>query len=417
MHTNRPELTFETAMVISLGGSGENGRNCFCFQTKNGKVLLDCGVKRELDKPEEVYPELSEGLVRELDAVLLTHCHEDHSAALPLLYALGYRGKVYASQETIDATPAMIRKWMRYVRERGGMLPYDERHVQAIRFEALHRGRNEVGRFTVLAGRSGHTVGSLWYAIGWEHMGLWPLFYSGDMCLCSATLAADPPPRCMAAVLNSAYAARVLDQEAQYKALRGLAEKTVQQNGHLLLPVPAQGRGCDMLLDLTHNLGDIPIWAEESIVTNCLALLENKSWIHGGLTEARALSRVRCIRTEQERKAACDAPHGVYLTTDGMLTTSEGLYYLKRFAHQRENSLVISGHAAHGTPAALAADMDWRKENDVQMQWYRNVIKVHLDFEDVLHMCAQLGTKQIMLFHAPLEECVGLQEAIRTMNV
>lgn len=126
---------------------------------------------------------------------------------------------------------------------------------------------------------------------------------------------------------------------------------------------------------------------------------------------------MRCIRTEQERKAACDAPHGVYLTTDGMLTTSEGLYYLKRFAHQRENSLVISGHAAHGTPAALAADMDWRKENDVQMQWYRNVIKVHLDFEDVLHMCAQLGTKQIMLFHAPLEECVGLQEAIRTMNV
>ena len=407
-----PVLHFEQGTVVSLGGSGENGRNCFLYRAPRGTLLLDCGVKRELNNPAGIYPALDADVVSEIDGVLLTHCHEDHSVALPLLYALGYTGCIYASPETIAATPKMIRKWMAYCSAHDVPLPFDEGHVQAIRFVPLLRGMNQVMAFQVLAGRSGHTAGSFWYAVGWENQAIWPLFYSGDMCLCSATLAVDMPPRCQAAVLNCAYASSALNQAEQYAALHQIARDTLAQGGHLLLPVPAQGRGCDMLLDLARCLPDAPIYAEESILHSCKALMLQHDWIRTDMADEACLAGVRPISTSAQRNEACQAPCGIYFTTDGMLTTSEGQEYLAHFLHDAANAVVISGHAAAGTPAAQLLDSDWREKHNALIQAYRSVIKVHLDDADALDMCRHLGTAQVMLFHAPQEKCTTLYQQI-----
>ncbi len=412
MEAVQPSLALNGGAVISLGGCGENGRNCFLFTSDRGNLLLDCGVKRELGNPSEIYPALTPRIAASLDMVLLTHCHEDHCAALPLLYAMGYSGCVYASEETIHAAPAMMRKWMKYCREHGVALPYEDAHVQAVRFSALQHGQNTLGAFCILAGRSGHTVGSFWYAIGWDTREPWPLFYSGDMCLCSATLTVDMPPRCQAAVLNSAYAAGTLKQAEQYRTLQRIAETIVAQNGHLLLPVPSQGRGCDMLLHLARCFRHIPIWAEESILESLQNLLTQSVWIRRDLPST-SLEHVRCVRTQNQRERSCDAPYGIYLTTDGMLTTAEAHYYLQRFAKDEANGVVISGYAAPGTPAALLTDSAWREKNRVMLQTFRSIIKVHLDYADVLEVSRVLGTRQIMLFHAPQEKCCALMSAIR----
>lgn len=409
---SKPVLHFEQGTVTSLGGSGENGRNCFLYRAPRGTLLLDCGVKRELDNPAGIYPALDCDIVSEIDGVLLTHCHEDHSAALPLLYALGYTGCIYASPETIEATPKMIRKWMAYCSAHDVSLPFDERHVRAIRFIPLLHGMNQVMDFHVLAGRSGHTAGSFWYAIGWENQDPWPLFYSGDMCLCSATLAVDMPPRCQAAVLNCAYASSTLDQAEQYTALHRIARDTLAQGGHLLLPVPAQGRGCDMLLDLACHLPDAPIYAEESILRSCSELMDQRDWIRNDLSDGACLARVHPVSTTEERDAACQAPCGIYFTTDGMLTTSEGQEYLAHFQYSAANAVVISGHAAAGTPAAQLLEPDWRANHNALIRPYRSVIKVHLDDADALHMCRLLGTARVMLFHAPQPKCAAIYQQI-----
>ena len=88
--------------LYSLGGSGENGRNCYAIEWSEGAILLDCGVKREITEYSVGdYPVLTQEFVSKLKFVLLSHAHEDHSAALPLIYSLGYKGKVYATKETI----------------------------------------------------------------------------------------------------------------------------------------------------------------------------------------------------------------------------------------------------------------------------------------------------------------------------
>ena len=102
--------------IRALGGSGEDSRNCFLVRWDDGSILLDCGVRREIAAVDVVYPLLTEEIAQNLDAVFLSHAHEDHTAALPYLYHLGYGGKVYATEETISLTPGFLRKWHDYAK-------------------------------------------------------------------------------------------------------------------------------------------------------------------------------------------------------------------------------------------------------------------------------------------------------------
>ena len=108
--------------IISLGGSGEDSRSCFLVQSENLSVLFDCGVRREIADVSRVYPLITKEIAENLDAVIISHAHEDHSAALPYLYALGYQGAVYASDETITLIPSYLRKWAQYVKSNNCVL-------------------------------------------------------------------------------------------------------------------------------------------------------------------------------------------------------------------------------------------------------------------------------------------------------
>ena len=76
------------------GGAGEHGRSAYLLSGSLYRLLLDCGVKKEGNGE---YPLIEPAVVPQLDAVLLSHAHEDHSVAIPLLYKLGYTGEVWTT--------------------------------------------------------------------------------------------------------------------------------------------------------------------------------------------------------------------------------------------------------------------------------------------------------------------------------
>jgi len=399
------------SMLFALGGSGENGRNCYLLKTPSGSILLDCGVKR-IVSPEHIgeYPKLTPEIVSDIKAVFLSHAHEDHCAGLPLLYALGYTGWVYGSQETIDAAPQMIRKWMAFVLAQGGTLPFRQEDAQRVQFAPLALGAGSLCGMRILTGRSGHTAGSMWIALGWEKDG-YQLFYSGDMCTCAASLACDMPPACDHAVLNCAYAGQVLDQNAQYDTLTQAAIHTLAGGGKLLLPVPPTGRGCDMLLHLAQNIPHAEIHAAKSIIANTRAMLENTKWLCGSLPHPSVLDGVHVLGDADDYTSACKGRPAILLVTDGMLTTAEGLACFHLLKGGAANRVIISGHAAPGTAGGNLLDSAWRMAHGVAMKADKMVIKVHLDDYDALNMHKHLQAKETILFHAPAQSCESIIRA------
>ena len=390
--------------ITAFGGSGENGRNCFALHADGRTALLDCGVSREsTDAGVGRYPALTRELVQSLNTVFLSHAHEDHCAALPLLYALGYRGTVYASPETAQAAPGMIRKWMDYVRACGGVLPYSEEDAAQVAFAPLCTGQNEIGGLQILTGRSGHTVGSLWLAF---RFGEKTVFYSGDVCLQSRTLAFDAPPRCSAAILDYAYAGKTVRQQAQYDKLLQSVRSRTEKGDRVLLPLPAAGRGCDVLLALLTEKDTFPVFAEAAIVKSCERLLCSEEWLREGFEPSALKSpRLRVISTEAERRAACKVAGAAFLTTDGMLTTPEALTYFERFRNEPSAHCILTGHAASGTAAANLLDKEWQAENGIAMTAERLTVKVHPDDADEEVLLEALGAEKVIFFHAPREAC------------
>lgn len=72
------------------GGAGEYGRSCYFVKNKETKILFDCGINRSY---EDSYPKIEREVVPFLDAVFLSHIHEDHTMGLPLLAKYGYKKK------------------------------------------------------------------------------------------------------------------------------------------------------------------------------------------------------------------------------------------------------------------------------------------------------------------------------------
>ncbi|MFC3749993.1 MBL fold metallo-hydrolase [Paenibacillus sp. GCM10012306] len=175
------------------GGAGEHGRSSYLIRNDQAGILLDCGVKKEAGSE---YPLLEVEKIPELQAVFLSHAHEDHSAALPLLYKYGYKGKVWTTRETALQLPDYFTAWRNYVTAGPTPLPFEEADCAAIEYAYLEEHTAPLTwlsltpNLRVMWGRSGHMTGSIWVALEWDGK---IIFFSGDFTGESQLLGVDEP--------------------------------------------------------------------------------------------------------------------------------------------------------------------------------------------------------------------------------
>jgi len=406
--------------VLSLGGSGEDSRNCFLVQynreksnseksnTKKGhkrkekvSFLLDCGVRREIAQVERVYPLLTQEIAKSLDAVFISHAHEDHTAALPYLYELGFRGKVYCTQETASLTPSFMKKWANYVLSHSQKLPFDEENIDKIEFSYLELGKNNINGLEIETGRSGHVIGGIWLKFKLEDE---ILLYTGDTTLDSLLLERDTFPKCTYLICDSAYAKTTIDQKEQYEKLYSLERETQENHGKVLYPVPANGRGIDIALYLSSKGCNIS--TDSTIINNAIKLYENKKWIKKSPLW-QYLDKLHDYGIDYK---------GSVLVSDGMLTSAKSIAAFNLIKENPACKTVITGHAAKGTIASSIFDKTWQEENNVKLKSLQVTIKVHPDKTDVIQICKTTCPQKVMLFHSKYNETLPLIDDLQNMG-
>ncbi|MEK6905510.1 MAG: MBL fold metallo-hydrolase, partial [Nanoarchaeota archaeon] len=93
----------EWIRLSCLGASRQVGRACFLLQTPESRVLIDCGIDpSQEDAGAYPYFDAPEFNIGEIDAVVVTHSHLDHSGLIPYLFKFGYTGPVYCTLPTRD---------------------------------------------------------------------------------------------------------------------------------------------------------------------------------------------------------------------------------------------------------------------------------------------------------------------------
>ncbi|MBI5921600.1 MAG: MBL fold metallo-hydrolase [Betaproteobacteria bacterium] len=380
------------------GGAGEVTGSCYLVEsvTDSSRMLrfmVDCGM---FQGGRESYRKNLSALgcgVRELDFVILTHAHLDHSGLLPRLTALGYRGPVYATPATADLLQVMLLD-SAHIQEKES--EWENRH-----FHGRHarRGWERAPLYTVAQAQSclrqlqtveygvefvphgalrckfqdaGHILGSAILEIVLEaessrRGGCKKLVFSGDLGQAGRPVLRDPTAIGEADVLlvESTYGNRL------HKSLTATEDELVDtitttlmnKRGNVILPSFSVGRTQEVLFVLTDlvrrgRLPHLDIYVDSPMAVSATEL--TMKYRHLLDDETQALidwqqqhpdrPRIRYIRTVEDSMALNQIRSGaVIVSASGMCDAGRIKYHLQHNLSRRECSILITGFQAAGT--------------------------------------------------------------------
>jgi Cft2 family RNA processing exonuclease len=293
------------ASLRLISGVGKKGPACFLVEADGKRLMLDLGE----GPPPGCLPHLDD--IGPVDALIVSHGHRDHIGGLGLLPKLG-NPPVYATEIVAAALPDGLT---------AQILPI--------------RGRSEVLGIAVETGRNGHASGGIWlhFDIGRGFL------YTGDYSAESILYAYDPPKRAAAtALIDCSYGHYQKSLADCWSELAGFVAKPP-----LLLPVPADGRGPEIALELMrHGVRDIFI---DDAMTKALRQLCNggKVSLHAGLAgEVERLAEIA---------RPIDGPRGVMLAASADGTSGAAARLLLQFEDVSQVGIVFTGYVNPTTPA------------------------------------------------------------------
>lgn len=234
--------------------------SCHLLDLDNTKILLDCG----LFQGKDAYKYENDKFFfnpKEIDYVILSHCHVDHSGRIPLLYKHGFRGRVICTKPTVDLCDYLLRDTAKIFEEENINLKshnkeasncslYEEGDVEEVLklFEGYDYAEkiklNE--EICVEFKDAGHVLGSAIceILIKKSEGKIFKLVYSGDIGNVNKDILNDPQYGIDAdyLIIESTYGSKLHKHENNYPKLLKIAEKTMEKGGNVIIPCFSLGR-------------------------------------------------------------------------------------------------------------------------------------------------------------------------------
>jgi len=333
--------------ISFLGAMGEVGRAAILVETREARILLDYGVKPS--EPEPLFP--GHVSARDLDAVIITHAHLDHSGAAPLFMLNDGRVRVYATEMTFMLCDILLRDFLKLS---GYYIPYEVLEVEelvrrGVRVEYGETIRVKDAEITFLD--AGHIPGSVQVLINADKT----LFYTGDFSTINTRLlrgARYTPKDADVVITESTYALtehpRREDLEREF--IQSVRE-VVEMGGRVLVPAFAVARAQEIMCVLeAHGVRDSVYL--DGMATRVLDLfLENRDYIHGYQLLHSASKHVTRIDDRKKRRRASERP-GVIISPAGMLKGGPAAYHLERIYDDPCSAIFLVSFQIPGTPGA-----------------------------------------------------------------
>lgn len=360
--------------ITFLGGTGTVTGSKYLVQHADQKLLIDCGLfqgyKQLRLRNWNPLPFSS----KEINAVILTHAHLDHSGYLPLLYAQGYRGKVHATPATCDLCGILLPDSGHIQEEDADFLnrhgytkhapalPLYNKH-QAIQClglfkpEALGKTFVPIEGWKVTFSSAGHILGA---ASALVEVAGRRILFSGDLGRPDDLLMLPPdkPPQADTVVIESTYGNREHPEENVIAELSAALKKASARGGVSVIPVFAVGRAQAILyaIALLKARGEIPhglpIFLDSPMALHTTALYKKHPDAHR--LDAQGIGALEHVATmiespEQSKKLASHHGPMVILAASGMATGGRVLHHLAHYLPDHRNMVILTGYQAPGT--------------------------------------------------------------------
>lgn len=378
-----------------IGATHEVTGSCYYLEACGKKILIDCGMEQGPDLYENVPIPAAAG---EIDMVLLTHAHMDHSGNLPLLYKHGFHGQIFAT----GGTSALCR-----------IMLQDSAHIQEFEAEWKNRKNMRAGRplveplYTmddalgaiscfvsteygqekyIAAGirvkfiDAGHLLGSSSIEVTvTEDSVTKKIVFSGDIGNTNQPLINDPTPPSDAdyVIMESTYGDRSHDRPAKEDYAGALAEviqRTFDRGGNVVIPSFAVGRTQEMLYfireikqkHLVSGHDGFQVWVDSPLANEATNIFRERMYSDFDQEAHQLLDQginpigfdgLKTSVTAEDSKAInfIEEPK-VIISASGMCDAGRVKHHLKHNLWKAENTILFVGYQAVGTPGRSILD-------------------------------------------------------------
>lgn len=367
------------AMLQFLGATGTVTGSKYLLTTGNQKILIDCGLfqgdKTLAQKNWSPFPIPPE----QIDAILITHAHLDHTGYLPKLTQLGFRGKIYTTPSTAELLKILL---------------LDSAHLQEE--EALYHNRTccpdarplytvqdanqalaqivpvkfvsplQLGNLSIDFIHAGHILGSAFIRVAITENGKKTvILFTGDMGRAHSPILGDPASVGEADVvlLESTYGNREHGGGSREDALLPAVEACLARSGCLLVPAFTVGRTQEILFTLRELLSakkirPLPVYIDSPMAVDVTGIyaahhdehdLDMEAMEKSGQSPFR-LPNLKYVRTVEESKSLNHAKGPmIIISANGMCTGGRIMHHLVHRLPNPETILLFVGYQADGT--------------------------------------------------------------------
>lgn len=372
--SNRPMLHF-------LGAAGTVTGSRHLLEIEGRRILLDCGLFQGVKTlrlrnwaPFQVPP-------ADIDAVLLSHAHLDHSGYLPRLVRDGFRGPIHCSPATLDLCHLLLLDSAHlqeadadylnrhHLSSHQPALPLytvadAQRAIAALRPVDFDSPIDLPGGCRARLRRAGHILGAATVELDYPGG---KLLFSGDLGRYGDPLMPAPQPVGQAdyLIIESTYGNRVHSKESALDALQAIIMRTVRRGGTVVIPSFAVGRAQSLLFHLWElkQAGriprELPVFLDSPMASGAVDVyLRHLADQRLTRADARAAFGVATYVTEVEQSKALDTSPmpKIIVSASGMATGGRVIHHLKHYLPDARNTVLFAGFQAMGTRGAAMLD-------------------------------------------------------------
>jgi uncharacterized protein len=448
----RREKKEEWIRLSFLGGARQVGRNCFLIQTPESRVLLDCGLDVAAND-NDAYPYLDapELKIAELDAVIVSHAHLDHSALVPYLFKMGFKGPVYCTAPTRDVMSLLQLDLIKIQRNEAREPIYSSDDIKEMVKHTICLDYEEVTDITpdvrITLYNAGHILGSSLIHI---HIGngLHNFVYTGDLKYGKTnmlSLASTNFPRLETLMIESTYGGKDNIMPPSKEADDQLSEhiiEVVKRKGKVLMPVLGSGRAQEIIVLIDKliregKLGeDLPVYIDGMVWDITAIHTAYPEYLNSALRQLifhkdnnpflrPNIKRIGSPKERQdliEEKGSC-----VILATSGMLVGGPSVEYLKQLAENPKNLLIFTCYQGEGSLGRRIQRGE--KEINFQRGSKFETVQINMDIEKLeitghsdrkeliafVNHCSP-RPKKIIVVHGESSRCLDLAKSLHQLT-
>ncbi len=398
--------------VKVLGSAREVGRSAVLLKSSSVNLLLDFGVlvQKEIGFPVHVQP-------KDVDAILLSHAHLDHSGALPLFY-LSNGPKTYTTPLTLELTRLLIEDFLRIS---GFYLPFEYIDLLEMMKKTIAISPNEtvkISDFEVTFYDAGHIPGSTSILLEGEGK---RILYTGDindedtqllkgadyevgeldLLITESTYATeDHPPR--------------KDVEESFVEY---AKEVVERGGVLFVPAFSVGRAQEVACVLYSYNFPYQIYMDGMALKTNEILFRYPEYLRNPRLFRKAINNIEVVTSWKQRKRIINTP-SVIISPAGMLVGGAAVFYNQQIAQRERNAIAIVAYQVQGTPGRTLLEKGLALVNGrptkVKAEIKRFDFSSHCGKSGLINLIRKVkGNPKILMVHGEEESCISFAKTVR----